>query len=450
MYARLMRRIITAGIIGVILAAALLVRIQNLGAIRPFEEDERSWLLLGTSLLRTGVPECWTIYWNRYSHLENINLGGVVHLVAVPYLDHPPVFGLGMGIWTKIIGNDTSERLDWDKLRWPMIGVSMVTIGATTLLAHKLWGRRMAGITLLAASFFPSQVIAARFIAAENLIAALLMVCLYAFAVIDIGTQKNKWLTRLAMTVIGIISGGAILLKLSGIVIPASIGLLALMRKKWRVFGITAAATLMSIGILTAYAAHYDWGLFVSLLQEHTGRPQSFWNFWAIVTQMDLGYFSFRDPAIIIGFIGLFLLLANTKIARDKRAYILAPVLCFSLLFLWVAPTEAYGWYRYAIFPILAIGLGYTLTEFMNGKVMYYILFLPAIAMMLEQSQALGSHGEQRVFILELYIWAVIAVLLKYYGVKLKVVELLISRTTVVFWFVLQILWASRTIWLAS
>ena len=428
------------------LSIGLIIRVQNLSSLHPFELDERVWLLAGTSLIQKGIPASWTIYWDKYKHIETTIYGGQNHVVVTPFLDHPPLFGIGMGAWAILTGNNTSKPLDWAILRLPMIALAIGTIVFTWLLLNQLFNPALATLTLVAFSFFPAHIIASRFIVAENIIAFLLVMCLWAFSIIDTESRKKSHKTVFATAVIILACGVAILFKLSAIVIPATIGSLALLRKNLRLFILVIVATVISLLLLAGYGAYYDWNLFMDILGRHAGRPQSFWYFWSIVTQLDLGYFPIRDPSIIVGFIGAFILLADTKIPWEKRLYIFVPLLNFSLLFLFIAPVESYGWYKYVLFPLLAIGLGYVFTELARGKVIYYALILPFIAIMLEQSQSLETHSQQKTLMLILYGIVFTTITINHYVTWGGGILSVIFVTLIAFLFFLELTWVSALI----
>jgi 4-amino-4-deoxy-L-arabinose transferase-like glycosyltransferase len=433
--------------LGVILAVGVVLRIQNLATLHPFDNDERAWLLLGRSLLNTGTPASWTIYWDVYPELATTRYGGLEHVVARPYLDHPPLFGLAIGAWAKLTGNGGAETLNWAKLRFPMVLLAYGTLALIGLFVNYLLGKDYAVLTTVAMVFFPAHALASRFIAAENAIAFLLMLGLCGLIVWD--TKKNlSKKTRYALIGgLAVISGAAIWVKLSGVVVPATLGLVALLRKRPRIFMVIAAAATGAIGMLMVYGAWYDWEVFWKILSGHTTRPQSFWSFWTIVTQMDLGYLPLKDPSWIVGFVGIFLLMANSKIAWSKRLYIFAAMFNFSLLFLFVAPVEAYGWYKYALLPLLGIGLGYVLTELMKGRVIYYVLLLPFGAMLLEQSELGLSHDQQRIIVLLLYGWIAGLIILREYASSLTRRLLLTTFGVVMIgFFWLEMIWINHLI----
>ncbi|HEX3559386.1 MAG TPA: glycosyltransferase family 39 protein [Pyrinomonadaceae bacterium] len=427
-------------LLALLAALAFSVRAQKLGSLHPFDLDERVWLLTGTSLIQKGTPASWTIFWDKYPHRENMPFGGVNHLVVEPFLDHPPLFALGVGAWAALTGNNGPKPLNWAVLRLPMVLLALATIGVTWLFLRRLCGPPLSSFTLLAFSFFPAHIIASRFVVAENAIAFLLMLCLYAFLIVDREAEENPKRAALAKYIIVAVCGLAILLKLSAIVIPATIGLLSLLRKNRPLFKSVVAATLVSVLLFVGYGAYYDWGIFKSVMAGHGSRPQSFWHFWSIVTQLDLGYFPLRDPSVIIGFVGLFTLLADSVIPWEKRLYIFAPLLNFSLLFLFIAPVESYGWYKYVLFPLLAVGLGHVLTELYRGKAAYYVLLLPAVAVMLEQSRLVESQFQRRAWVLLLYGVVAAAILLRHYTKRINFLPVTFGIALVML-FSLELIW---------
>lgn len=427
-----------------ILALAAAVRSQNLAALHPFEADERLWLLVGTSLIQTGIPASWTIYWEKYDNMAILPLGGQEHVVVTPFLDHPPLFGLGLGLWANLTGNNTTAPFNWAILRMPMIFISLASLFMTALLLRRLFDTSFAITTLTAFAFFPTHIIASRFIVAENMIAALLMTALYAFSVIDTSQQGRRAALRYAAASIYLICGSAALLKLSGLAIPASLCFLALLRKKWKLAAGIAFSAAISLALLALWGAYYDWSIFIDVLGGHTGRPQSFWHFWSILTHLDLGYFPLPDPSLIVGFIGMLALLGNPTIQWGRRVYIFAPLFVFSLLFLFIAPIEQYGWYKYSLFPLLAVGVGYVLTELIRGRYIYYTLLLPWLAVLLEHSQLLASHNQQRLIILILYSAVASAIIVKQNAPHLKLMLPALAGALVTIVFLLELTWASQ------
>lgn len=430
----------------VVLIVAALARSQNLSALHPFEADEKLWLLMGTSLLQTGTPASWTIYWDKYSPPTTIPLDGENELVVTPFLDHPPLFGLGVGLWATLVGSSPAQPLNWTLLRLPVIALSLAALVATFVFLQRLFNPLFAFLTLAAFATFPAHVISSRFIVAENLIAALLVACLTAFTFLECQNQdrERSRMSTMAAVFLYVICSIAILIKLSAIVIPATVGVLAILKKKWTVAGGILASSTLSVVALGLYGAHYDWSIFIDVLAGHSERPQSFWHFWSIITQLDLGYYALQDPSIIVGVLGLFAFLANPSIPWQKRVYLFVPLLNFSLLFLFIAPIESYGWYKYSLLPLIAIGIGYIFYELSRGKVVFYVLLLPWLAVMLEHSQLIASHAIQQSLVLVAYTCVIAALVMKQLDPRLRLLLPILFSVLVGSLFLLEFIWTSH------
>lgn len=427
------------------LAVGVGVRTQRLGALRPYDSDERVWILQGAMLLKTGAPAAWTRYWEKYPPAFTTAFGGQNQVMVSPFLDHPPLFGLAMGAWAMATGNDTAAPFNWALLRLPMITLALGTLVFTWLFVRRLFTPVQAAITAVAFAFFPAHSIASRFIVAENAIAFLLILGLYAFAMTATAERQHTRQAKLATAIIAVICIIAIWLKLSAIIIPATLGLLALLKKNWRLFTIITAATLVSLVLFVLYGAYYDWSIFRDVLAGHLDRQQSFWHFWSVVTQMDLGNYQFSDPSIIVGFIGLFTLLANQEIPWDRRLYVFAPLFMLSLLFLQIAPVESYGWYKYVWFPLLAIGLGYVFTELVKGRMAYYVLLLPFIALALERSNIITIHAYRKMAVMILYGLVVAAIIAAQRFPKQKILAVT-GVASLAILFLLELTWISTVL----
>ncbi len=124
---------------------------------------------------------------------------------------------------------------------------------------------------------------------------------------------------------------------------------------------------------------------------------------------------------------------------------IFAPLLNLSLLFLFIAPVEAYGWYKYLWFPWLAIGLGYVFTALGRGAMAYYILLLPFIALLLEQVGLPVTHAQRKSLVLVLYGLVVATAVLNTYRPKIAIKPVVAGLVLAVLFF-LELTWVSTVI----
>jgi len=419
-----------------LITIALLLRTVNLGEFHPIDLDEKTWLMVGTSLIDTGQPTTWSIFVGAYSKAgADINTESVT-----PYLDHPPLFSLLVGGWAHFWGETDTNNLNWELVRVPMIVISLATIILTYLFVRRAFGKTMALFTLTAFVFFPSHVISSRIIAAEHMIGLLLMLGLYLFAVF--ATTKNervKKVTGGAMIFLCLVS---LLFKLSAIVVPATLCFLALYKRQWKLGTALSLASLASVLIYMGYGYYYNWEAFVNVLFAHQVRPQSFVHFWTIFTLLDIGHFPFWDPSIIIGLAGAVGLVAASPRKNDNRMYIFIPLLFNSLLFMMIAPVEAYGWYKYSLYPLMAIGLGYVFFQLYKQRVAWYILFLPLLGLMLQNSGLVGNQFGMRLIVIIIYLLLLLSIIFRDKFLHLREVFLPLLFLL----FVFEIVWTLRVL----
>lgn len=431
----------------VVLCAAFALRAYKLEALRQtaFDLDERAVLLMGTSLLREGTPSSWSIFYPLYKGLGKstvIRTYGNLELAEVrPFLDHQPLFALLMGSWALLTKNAGPQSYDWATLRFPMLAMAMSTIVATMMIAQKLLGKSAALFVTAAFAFFPSHVLASRFIVDDNVTALALMISLLAYILWDSAEAKSSPIRKYAAAIMLCVCAGALLIKLSTIIVPATLALLALLHKQRRLLTAITMATTISILLLFTYATIYDWGLFWSVIHAYEGMSHSAWHFWTIFTQLDIGKnISVPDPSIIVGFIGLIMLIADQNIPWRKRRYILAPLIVLSLFLIFLAPAIVMGWYKYPLYPLIAVGLGYMLHKAYEGKRAYFLLLLPLTAAIAEHTQQVTLTQMRFVFI-SLYGTLVLALTMRNKTHQRLLSKALLITTT-------SLLFLADTIWI--
>ena len=91
-----------------------------------------------------------------------------------------------------------------------------------------------------------------------------------------------------------------------------------------------------------------------------------------------------------------------------------------SFLFLFVAPVELYGWYKYTLYPLVAIGLGFVFAQLWNERVVYLSLFLPLLAMTLQESEILYEQTDRKIALVVFYAAAVIPLLIRLGPLRLR------------------------------
>ncbi len=422
----------------VLIVIAVLLRAGNLGEFHPIDPDETSWLMVGTSLIATGEPTGWTIFQGVY-----FNAGVNAEALVTPYLDHPPLFSLIVGGWAYALGETDMKKLNWELVRIPMIVISILTIIFTYLFVRRAFGNTLAVFVLLAFVFFPSHVVTSRIIAAEHFIGLLLMIGLYLFVVFE--TTENSRVKRIMAMMMALLCVVSLMVKLSAVIIPATLCLLALYKRRWRLLATLMLASIVSLLVLLGYGYYYNWEAFVGIFQSHSGRGQNFAHFWTFFTKLNIGHRGFFDVSIIVGLVGMIGLIIEERVEK-RGIYIYIPFLVVSFLFLYVAPGIAYGWYKYLFYPLIAVGLGHVFAQLYRGRYEYLVLFLPMLSMMLQHSRVLDDQMKRRLMVMLFYGLPTLTLLLGGRFLRLKPVFL--SFLTLLFLF--ETLWFLRELGVAK
>jgi hypothetical protein len=262
---------------------------------------------------------------------------------------------------------------------------------------------------------------------------------LYLFLVFeDTDSDRTKRRTRSAMVFLCV---AAPLLKLSGIVVPATLAFLALWRGRVRLGAAFTASTLVSFALFSAYGFYYNGGVFAALLTAHHDRAQTFVHFWTLFTHLDIGHYSLFDPSVIVGLVGALFLAAEKRDTLGGVSFFTA-LFAFSFLFLYVAPWEAYGWYKYALYPLLAAGLGYVFASLYERRVVFLVLFLPLLSIMLQNSGILVEQADRRMMMILFYALTALPILAR--GRFMQFRSVYISLLIYLFFF--EAMWAARVL----
>lgn len=418
----------------VLLVIGLLLRTGHLETFRPIGHDELSWIYVGDSLLRTGVPTSWSYFPHPYA---SVDIG--CDVVVTPMLEYPPLFALFIGTWSLFTGALDWCAMSWEFVRIPMIAIAFLVMFFTYLLARRLFGEVVALFSLLAFTFFPSHVITSRFVIPEHFIGLLLILGLYCYTFF-VSTQQVgvRYLMLVFMTLLSI---AAPLSKFWGFAVPGSLVLLSAFYRRWHVAALLSVASLVSGVLLMLYGYYYDWDVFRDAMYMQHGRAASLVHFWTLFTKLDIGWFEFYDPSIIFGMIGALLLVATSWSGKEERGmYVFAPLFNVSFVLSYLAPYEAWGWYKYFVYPLLALGMGFIFAQLYRGQFAYYILFLPLLLVMLQHSGIMPSQLDRQDMVIVLYALTAFSLLLPHRTLASRALFLSLLALLVTF----EVVWAGR------
>lgn len=324
--------------------------------------DEYAWGWLGLSLIINKYPESWSLNSYKDTVYKKINVDSIYDknpetrpfAIVKPSFDNPPIFGLITGGYAYLKGVRNFEEASVAILRRPMLKIALVSTVLIFILASRLYGYEAGFLSAILYSIIPTMVISSRLALIEN---GYIPLFLASLILADIYFKKKK---RLFWILAVFLSSLAILFKLSAISITLTLFILALFYgKKDKKFLISS----LIIGIVSAfiifisYGALINWPVFVSTLLQNSQR---FYGAGAeillqIITQSRITTNRFlTDGWIAFGWISL-MLVTFTEWRKTKGGiYLTASVLSY-LIVLIIFGGESYGWYKYPLFPFLAI-----------------------------------------------------------------------------------------------
>jgi len=341
-------------------AAAVLIglglRLNGYAQVPPAtaNADEWAWAWAGVTLLTAGVPTGWS-YLSGYPAYHVIHLHGAGYPLVTPWLDHPPLFPLVIGASELLFGQHSIAAASTAAIRLPPVLLGTVSIGLTQVAGRRLVGRgaALAGAALLALS--PAAVLLAREVESEALLAPLLLVGIWLLH--RLGTGEGGRREELGLAAVCLL---AVLTKIPGLAVGGAAVVVLIWLGRPRATMLAAAGAVAGLLIYALYGAHYDWRLFVTILNSQGIRRAGVMGAFEFITSPAGVNSRLRDGWWLLGWIGLAALLAGRT---SPRKWLLAwPAIAYLVGILVLADervTARYGWYHIAVYPEIYLAAGF-------------------------------------------------------------------------------------------
>lgn len=311
--------------------------------------DERAWTWAGASILSGEGPVSWSLF-DSYAE-RNIYAVREEHSAPLvkPWLDHPPLFGLIPGLFHLLSGAEALDMPSQTAIRFPMVLIGALNAALLLLVAQKLFDTKTSTLLALLYASSPLIIFSSRLVVADNVLATIVLLALLVAA-----HTKKAW--QLA-----VLSCLSMMIKVQGVFIGAGIGLYFWLQKRYRQVGLVLLAAASGLALFAVWGWVHDWELFQAIFTSQSGRSTGlnallhrFFFYPTLVTTPWL--FPSKTLLFVLGCIGL-LSAGKTK----KSVWALAQSLTLSFLLLGLASfdeTNINGWYEYALYPTLFLGLG--------------------------------------------------------------------------------------------
>lgn len=352
-----------------ILLLGVLLKVHNYTVYpqRGATSDEYTYSFLGLSLLTKGIPISWS-HFGVYKNRQDVTIDTIQFPIVWPYFDHPPLFGIFVGGWSLLHGEDSFEKIKLSTIRLVPIVLSVVSSVLVFLLTYRLTDYMTAVWALLIYSTVTIFVIQSRVVLAENFLTPIFLAAMYFFHRV-----VKKMSIRRAL-LLGLFGAVAFWTKESGITLALALFFLLLQNKVKRPFVMTFLTTA-TLGIMgyALYGWIYDWETFVKIFALQGGRdvgPQTLWYLLSTPVIVNKVYY---DGWYYFGFFALAVLFSQIK----RYTLILIPSLIY-FLFLLLSLTQRgeRGWYMIPLYPWMAIASAVILRDAGEQQFGRYIVFL--------------------------------------------------------------------------
>lgn len=396
-------------VLGYILLQVWPVQIMSYDKIPKVGEtfDEYAFAWAGASMWNHGVPVAWTTNLGVYksvasenssmkgSELDGLQLthagtrinlknpdSGSLPIISVqtvdyglgdryvalvePYFDHPPLTGLIYGA-TISQDNESLIGIEAEEYRYANRFIYLACGILVAVLAYQIsgaWAGVFAGGVYLT---MPSVMLSQRLTLAENILALWLVAILLAM----FGAKNSKhwgWLLSA-----GIVSGLAILTKMSGVaVLIGAVWLLYRWSFPWRQWLWVVVPAVFLGGMFVIYGTWLSSDLFWEVMVSQAGRGN--WGIINVYQSMGrLFFLGFPMDGWWVG--GLVVLMYGGWRSKSMRRIVEVGLIYLSLMLMLGGGN--YAWYFFPLGAMWAIGYGYLMKEILfNPKVVGILLFI--------------------------------------------------------------------------
>jgi 4-amino-4-deoxy-L-arabinose transferase-like glycosyltransferase len=317
------------------------------------EELLYSWS--GIHLIETGVPVSWStlnypdsnlIYDGIVGDTSNLFLPAKLYK---PWLDEPPLYSLMSGGVAHLYGDDRREVIPTSRSRVPSVIASIITSVLVFWVGYKFFSFKMGILSMLVYGLTPIFVLGSRLSVPENVIAMAVTGCLLLG---QSYLKKPKFSIAVIFGVLSFILG---LMKPTGFFLAPLTMFLAARKGKWNHAGIIFGLTLLGVAAFAAYGYYYDWELFKEIVSIQGQRFAGWSGLGHVFTSPSYDIFQMYDGWYIFAL--LFSIYFGLKKRKSDEVGLLVLFFFYWLMIAVFSGTEQdlLPWYRYMMFPIMAI-----------------------------------------------------------------------------------------------
>lgn len=335
--------------------------------IGQLEEMLYGWA--GINLIAEGVPISWsTLDYPKSAEVfrGEITLDGSdpkAHVTLFkPWLDEPPVYSLISGGSAYLFGANRWNILPSSYVRLPQIFISFLVSIMIFLIAKKVSGFWMGFTSVLIYGTVPIFVISSRLAVPENLIGLIFLIMIFAIL------KLREKFSLAWIIVIPILIGIGGLSKPTGFLIAPLFIYELFLKKYYKSIGYTFLVVIISILAFLGYGIYYNQEIFWYITQIQSTRPIGFASLSYLFTSPAFDINLFYDSFYIFCLLSFFYYVFSPAIRKEtdhpgKNFLVFAAVYWLIIIIMSGGERDLLPWYRYGMFPLLAIFGAWLLKE---------------------------------------------------------------------------------------
>lgn len=370
------------------MAVALLLRLNGYAETPAATDnaDEWAWAWAGLTLLTKGVPTAWS-YLNAYPVHTVLRLHGTGYPMVSPWLDHPPLFALVVGLFQLLFGQHSIPESTTAAIRLPALLLGSGSIGLVQAVGRRLVGpgAALTGAALLAVA--PAPVLLSREVESEALLAPLILLAILLVHRLRTGEGGLP-----ALAALGVVAAAAVLTKVPGLAVGVAAAAVLLAGRQWAAAAVAVGGAAAGIAVYALYGAHYDWQLFLSVLNAQSARRSGVMGAFEFIAAPAGINGRLRDGWWLLGWLAIGALAAGRP---SPRQWLLAwPVLVYALAILALADEHVvarYGWYHIAVYPLVYLAAGWLVWRAVTRPQVAAVALVLALGGAAATSLALGQ-----------------------------------------------------------
>ncbi|OGM22621.1 hypothetical protein A2961_03475 [Candidatus Woesebacteria bacterium RIFCSPLOWO2_01_FULL_39_21] len=321
----------------------------------PAHAEELAFGWAGINLIETGVPVSWsTLDYPESSLVFDGIVGDKAGLylpakLYKPWLDQPPLYSLLSGGAAHLFGDSRDGVLPSAHTRVPSVLISLLTMALVFYIAQKFFNY---WVGILATVFYgtsPIIVFGSRLSVPENVFAlAFIGSILLVKRYLDRPTLKYAILFGCISVLLG-------LMKPTGFFFAPLYMFFIVKKRRWQDLIVIFVILLAGIFAFFVYGYHYNWELFLRILNIQSTRFAGWSGLSYIFTTPAHDIYLLYDGWYIFCLFSAIYFLFNKN--KPRVISLLTFFLVYWLLVVVFSGTEQdlLPWYRYPIFPILSV-----------------------------------------------------------------------------------------------